>query len=218
MISLVILLLLAVGVMTGVRRGVVLQAGHLLSLIISFIVALSFYEELATKFRLWVPYPSTLDDAGIDLTMFAIPSSARLDEVFYKAFWFVVLFFGTKIILSILLSMFDSVTNVPILKQVKGLLGGVFGFIEMYIFIFLLRSNPIDTGCDRGFEFSKLHYPAYPASCELADGSSWIDKINRLPRLGAFFEGRTAHAYDSRCDASFGTDIGLPRGQRGKSI
>ncbi|WP_426272209.1 CvpA family protein [Exiguobacterium sp. R-17] len=138
MISIVILLLLALGVMTGVRRGVVLQAGHLLSLIISFIVALSFYEELATKFRLWVPYPSTLDDAGIDLTMFAIPSSARLDEVFYKAFWFVVLFFGTKIILSILLSMFDSLTNVPILKQVKGLLGGVFGFIEMYIFIFLL--------------------------------------------------------------------------------
>ncbi len=88
MISLVILLLLALGVMTGVRRGVVLQAGHLLSLIISFIVALSFYEELATKFRLWVPYPSTLDDAGIDLTMFAIPSSARRDEVFYKAFSF----------------------------------------------------------------------------------------------------------------------------------
>lgn len=138
MISLVILLFLALGTMTGVRRGVVLQAGHLLSLIISFIVALSFYDELAEKFKLWIPYPSTLDDAGIDLTMFSIPSSVGLDEVFYKVFWFIVLFFATKIVLSIIIAMFDSLTNIPVLKQVKGLLGGVFGFIEMYIFIFLV--------------------------------------------------------------------------------
>ena len=84
MISFVILLFLALGTMTGVRRGVVLQAGHLLSLIISFIVALSFYDELAKQFKLWIPYPSTLDDAGIDLTMFSIPSSVGLDEVFYR--------------------------------------------------------------------------------------------------------------------------------------
>lgn len=138
MMSLVILLFLALGTMTGVRRGVVLQAGHLLSLIISFIVALSFYDELAEKFKLWIPYPSTLDDAGIDLTMFSIPSSVGLDEVFYKAFWFIVLFFATKIVLSIIIAMFDSLTNIPVLKQVKGLLGGIFGFIEMYIFIFLV--------------------------------------------------------------------------------
>ncbi|QNR21752.1 CvpA family protein [Exiguobacterium sp. Helios] len=138
MISLVILLFLALGTMTGVRRGAVLQIGHLLSLIISFIVALSFYDELAEKFKLWIPYPSTLDDAGIDLTMFSIPSSVGLDEVFYKAFWFIVLFFVTKIVLSIIIAMFDSLTNIPVLKQVKGLLGGVFGFIEMYIFIFLI--------------------------------------------------------------------------------
>ena len=55
MVSLVILLFLALGTMTGVRLGVVLQAGHLLSLIISFIVALSFYDELAEKFKLWIP-------------------------------------------------------------------------------------------------------------------------------------------------------------------
>lgn len=138
MISLVILLFLALGTMTGVRRGAVLQIGHLLSLIISFIVAVSFYDELAEKFKLWIPYPSTLDDAGIDLTMFSIPSSVGLDEVFYKAFWFIVLFFVTKIVLSIIIAMFDSLTNIPVLKQVKGLLGGVFGFIEMYIFIFLI--------------------------------------------------------------------------------
>lgn len=138
MITFVILLLLALGTMTGVRRGVVLQAGHLVSLFISFIVALTFYDDLAKKFKLWVPYPSTLDDAGIDLTMFSIPSSVGLDEVFYKAFWFIVLFFGTKIILSMILSMFDSLTNIPILKQVKGLLGGIFGFIEMYIYLFLI--------------------------------------------------------------------------------
>lgn len=37
-----------------------------------------------------------------------------------------------------ILSMFDSLTNIPVLKQVKGLLGGIFGFIEMYIFVFLI--------------------------------------------------------------------------------
>ncbi|MCG5648172.1 CvpA family protein, partial [Oliverpabstia sp. DFI.9.49] len=37
-----------------------------------------------------------------------------------------------------IIAMFDSLTNIPVLKQVKGLLGGIFGFIEMYIFIFLV--------------------------------------------------------------------------------
>ncbi len=89
--------------------------------------------------------------------------------------------------------MFDSLTNIPILKQVKGLLGGVFGFIEMYIFIFLLLflaafvPDSVDTGCDRRLEFGKLHHPTYTAPCELADGQSWIDKINMLPLNGSFF-------------------------------
>ncbi|WP_114569974.1 CvpA family protein [Exiguobacterium flavidum] len=138
MVTFIILLLLALGVMTGVRRGFILQAGHLLSLIIAFLVAITFYDDLAEKFKLWIPYPSTLDDAGIDLKMFDVTQAGSLDDIFYKVFWFIVLFFVTKIVLSIILSMFDFLTNAPILKQLKGLLGGVLGFIEMYIFVFFL--------------------------------------------------------------------------------
>ena len=57
MLDLAIILLLVFGFFIGLKRGFILQLVHLTGFIIAYIVANLYYEELAPKLLLWIPYP-----------------------------------------------------------------------------------------------------------------------------------------------------------------
>ena len=58
MIDLAILLILAIGFIIGLRRGFILQIIHLTGFIAAFIVSYLYFDDLAPKLELWVPYPT----------------------------------------------------------------------------------------------------------------------------------------------------------------
>ena len=134
MISLLILVIFIFGFLRGLKRGFVLQLMHLVSFIISFIVAVLFFRDLASHLSMWIPYPDLGDDSSWGVFLSSMP----LENAFYNAISFAVIFFATKIILQIIASMLDSVARLPVLRSINKLLGAVLGFIEVYFVMFII--------------------------------------------------------------------------------
>ncbi|MDC3412590.1 CvpA family protein [Aquibacillus sp. 3ASR75-11] len=134
MIDLLLLGILILGVFIGLKRGFILQLFHLIGFIVAFVIAIVYYDNLSSKLTLWVPYPELPEDATWAVFLDSLP----LENAFYNAVAFAILFFGTKIILQIIASMLDFIADFPILKSFNGLLGGILGFIEIYFILFIV--------------------------------------------------------------------------------
>jgi len=134
MFSLILILLLLLGFLIGLKRGLILQVLHLVSFIIAFIVAVNYYDKLGSQLALWIPYPDLPDKSAWAEFLQMLP----LENGFYNAVAFAVIFFAVKIILQIIASMLDFVAAIPIVNSVNKLLGSIFGFLEIYLILFIL--------------------------------------------------------------------------------
>ncbi|WP_227936651.1 CvpA family protein [Alkalihalobacillus deserti] len=134
MLSFLILFILFCSFFIGRRRGFILQIIHLISFIVALVVAYTYFGELASYIRLWVPYPQFSSDSTVGM----IINSFNAESVYYSGIAFALLFFGTKIILHLFGSMLDFLAHLPILRSVNQLLGGIFCFIETYLILFVL--------------------------------------------------------------------------------
>ncbi|MBM7660606.1 putative membrane protein required for colicin V production [Bacillus mesophilus] len=134
MLDLAIILILGIGFLIGLRRGFILQIVHLTGFIAAFVVSYLYFDDLAPKLELWVPYP-VVNDGGM---MSLIFTHEDLEMAYYRAIAFAMLFFGTKIMMQILGSMLDFLAHLPILKQLNGWAGAVLGFVEVYLIVFIL--------------------------------------------------------------------------------
>jgi uncharacterized membrane protein required for colicin V production len=61
-----------------------------------------------------------------------------MEEAFYRAIAFIIIFFAVKILLQIIGSMLDFIAHLPILKQLNVWAGGFLGFAEVYLILFIL--------------------------------------------------------------------------------
>ena len=134
MVDLILFIVLVGGFLIGLRRGLILQVVHLAGFIVSFIVAYLYFKDLAPHLKLWIPYPSFGNEASSTAMVF---EAINLEATYYSGIAFALLFFGTKIIMQIIGSMLDFLADLPILRTVNGWLGGVLGFVEVYIVVFL---------------------------------------------------------------------------------
>ncbi|AIM15836.1 MULTISPECIES: CvpA family protein [Neobacillus] len=134
MLDIAILILLIIGFFVGLKRGFILQAFHLTGFIIAYITAYLYYDDLAPKLTLWIPYPN-FGGEGI-LTIFT--NSGSLETAFYRAIAFVIIFFAVKILMQIIGSMLDFIAHLPVLKQLNVWAGGLLGFLEVYLIIFIV--------------------------------------------------------------------------------
>ncbi|MGC4376165.1 CvpA family protein [Fictibacillus sp. Mic-4] len=144
MLSLIIIVLLIIGFFVGLKRGLIMQVFHLTSFIIAFFIAYHFYDNIAPQIKLLVPYPSVSSDSSMALIL----KSVETEKMYYNAISFAILFFGTKIILRIVASMLTFLADLPILRTVNRWLGGLLGFVEVYLVLFILLSiaSLIQTG------------------------------------------------------------------------
>src|SRR5699024_5876536 len=134
MISLIILFVLIFGFFMGLKRGFVLQLMHLVGFIISFVVASLYFRKLASHLALWIPYPELSSDNVWAVFLNSMP----LENAFYNAIAFAIIFFSTKIILQIIASMLDFVANIPVLRSINKILGAALCFVEVYIITFII--------------------------------------------------------------------------------
>ncbi|MBM7605690.1 CvpA family protein [Metabacillus litoralis] len=134
MLDFVLFIILMFGILVGLKRGFILQFIHLTGFVVAYIVAYQYFDDLAPKLKLWIPYPVTSEGPAI-LTLL---SGEDLEGAFYRAVAFVILFIGTKIVMQIIGSMLDFVALLPILKQLNRWAGSILGFLESYLVLFIL--------------------------------------------------------------------------------
>jgi uncharacterized membrane protein required for colicin V production len=133
MLDLIVLILLLIGFLIGLKRGFILQTIHMTGFIVAFIIAYTFYSQLAPKLVLWIPYPSF---GSGNLKLFF--DNPNIEDAYYRAIAFVAIFFAVRIVLQIIGSMFDFVANLPVLKSLNIWAGGILGFVEVYLILFIL--------------------------------------------------------------------------------
>lgn len=134
MLDLIILIILAAGLVVGLKRGFIVQVLHLTSFIIALIVAYIYYKPLAEKFVLWIPYPGVTDAGSLAIVI----DRLDLDRTFYQVLAFALIFFVVKFALQILASIFDFLAYLPVLKSLNKLLGAALGFVEYYLLLFIV--------------------------------------------------------------------------------
>ncbi|SDN56759.1 CvpA family protein [Alkalicoccus daliensis] len=134
MLSLFLLIWLVISFFVGYRRGFVLQAVHIAGLVLAFIAAWLYYEELANIIQLWIPFPQLPDESSWSL----LNEAFGREMVYYNGIAFVLIFIVVKIIAQIIGSMFDFIANLPILHFFNNWLGAVLGFIEGLIILSIL--------------------------------------------------------------------------------
>lgn len=134
MVTFIIILLLLFGFLMGLKRGLVLQVLHFVGFIVAFIMAAVYYDDVASKLAIWIPYPNSTDTSSWAQFLQSMP----VERAFYNAISFAVIFFAVKIIVQIIASMLDFVASLPILNSVNKLLGALFGFLEVYLILFIV--------------------------------------------------------------------------------
>lgn len=134
MFDLIIIVLLIFGFLIGLKRGFILQLFHLVGFIIAFVLAAKYYDLLGERLALWIPYPELSNDSSWADFLQSLP----LENGFYNAISFAIIFFAVKILLQIIASMLDFVASLPIIKSVNKLLGSVLGFLEIYLILFII--------------------------------------------------------------------------------
>ncbi|MGX7200318.1 CvpA family protein [Enterococcus nangangensis] len=146
MLTLFIWIVLGLAIYGGARRGLVLQVIYTVGYMISFMVAQSYYQTLAPKLEMFVPYPSATQSSK--MVFFNQTISLDLDHAFYAAIAFCLILFAGWLVTRFIGIFFNSLTYFPILRQINWLGGGLVSFIVAYaglfLFLYILSMVPLD--------------------------------------------------------------------------
>ena len=132
MIDILLLVLLFAGIIIGLKRGFILQFFHIASSIIAIIAALALRDQVAPLLKTWIPMPPVDQNPTFSLV------AVSFESFYYGAIAFILIFILVKIVLSILGSFINAIANVPILRELNKVGGGVLGFVEVYLVLFVL--------------------------------------------------------------------------------
>lgn len=145
MIDLIIIILFIAALVSGYRKGFLVQLLNLVGLLVAFLVAYIYYKPLAEKFLLWVPYPGMSENTTLKYASDALDISLT----FYQLLAFALIFFVIKLALRIFFSIFDFLKNIPVLGVFNRFLGAILGLIIAYFMVFIilyvLALLPIDS-------------------------------------------------------------------------
>ncbi|MCA5012701.1 MULTISPECIES: CvpA family protein [unclassified Enterococcus] len=136
MLTLLILVILAIGYYTGSRRGLVLQILYTFGYLCTYLIAKSNYKSLASHLELYVPYPSPTEETK--LLFFNQKLTLDLDQAFYGAVAFLLIMAAGWLVVRFLAIFAHGLTFLPVLKQANGLAGGLLNFIVVYVGVFLV--------------------------------------------------------------------------------
>lgn len=134
MLDISILVILILGFFMGLKRGFIRQLFHLTGFIIAYIAANIYCDDLAPKLTLWIPYPNL----GENSTLKLLTDSSNMEAAFYRAIAFMMIFFAVSIFLRIIGRMLDFIARLPVLRQLNVWAGGILGFCEVYLIVFIL--------------------------------------------------------------------------------
>lgn len=113
----------------GYKKGFLLQLVDLIGLLIAIYIAWLFAPVLAHYFEICPPSLMPLQG-----TIFGDAISTYINQ----GIWFIIILVAVKLLLLIVRPLVKAIQQIPLLKQVNGLLGAVFSFVSSTIWIILI--------------------------------------------------------------------------------
>lgn len=135
MLSLVVILILLYGIYGGARRGIYLQGMYTVGYFIALIAALLGYRALSPHLDLWVPYPSASMNSFF--AFFTTTSGLDLDQPYYNACAFLLIFVIGWLIVHIVMLWFTPMQFMPVTDALNSVGGMLLGFICQYMAVFM---------------------------------------------------------------------------------
>ncbi|MGM0213292.1 CvpA family protein [Enterococcus sp. AZ109] len=136
MLTLFILIVLILSFYTGYRRGTAYQLFFTVGYVVSFIVALMFYQGVGERLQLFVPYPSVTSESN--MVYYSIEQGFNLDQAFYAGFAFIMILFIGWMATHFLAIFCKNLLYQVLVPRYDGIVAGVVSFILAYCAIFLI--------------------------------------------------------------------------------
>lgn len=145
MLSVVILVLLAWHFYIGYNRGIILQLFYSIGAVLSFVLASQWYQFLADKLTLWVPYSNPAE--GVSTLFFTDVNIFKLSVVYYAGIGFFVLFllvYTMVRLLGVLVHIFPiDHFDQPSTKLISGFLGMIVSLVFLAMTLTILATVPM---------------------------------------------------------------------------
>jgi uncharacterized membrane protein required for colicin V production len=125
MIDFIILIFFIIGIFSGWNRGFVNSLIRIVGFFLSFYLAYHYYKQTASVLKNIIPLH--IND----------PTNGNAEQFVYQIIAFAILFIGTRIVISVLGSLINSIFKLPVLRQINSFAGGVLGFVEVYLVLLL---------------------------------------------------------------------------------
>ncbi|WP_125607683.1 CvpA family protein [Lapidilactobacillus bayanensis] len=145
MLSFLILIIFAYNIYISGRRGLLLQGFYTLGYFITLLFAQSFYQSLATKLTLLIPYPSASLDSKF--TFFTSKVGLDLDSAFYAGCAFLIIVVLGWAVTHLVGLFLHNLIFIPIdpLTNVAGsaFLGFFVTYTALFLILYLLALIPV---------------------------------------------------------------------------
>ncbi|SMO35409.1 CvpA family protein [Melghirimyces algeriensis] len=139
----IIILLLIGGLVLGYRKGLIKEMISLVGVLLALFVAYQFSSDLAPALKGVIPLPQEVSDNGLVKLL-------PIERTIYYALAFLLLFLGTKLMLSIVAALLTRMTQFPVLRQINGVGGALIGFLKVLLLVViavhLLQILPWENG------------------------------------------------------------------------
>lgn len=144
MANIILLIILLLGIYSGARRGLILQAILTVGYIVTWIIALMFHKQVAIVVKNIIPFPS---NATTDqLFLYNLSTTLHIDDTFYNGVSFVLILLLGWLVTRLIALTLNRLTHIPIINQVNTLSGAGLGFlcnwIGLYVILTILSLVP----------------------------------------------------------------------------
>lgn len=136
MLTVVILFALLLSFYVGYRRGAAYQIVFSIGYLLSFIVAMMYYQRLGSRLDLFVPYPSVTSQSK--MLYYSVEQGFNLDKAFYAGVAFVLILLVGCLATHLIAIFFKDLLFKVLIPQYDGIVAGVLQLIICYVAIFLI--------------------------------------------------------------------------------
>jgi uncharacterized membrane protein required for colicin V production len=136
MTSFLILLFFILSIAIGVYRGAIIQGIHSVGLLIAYLFALLFYQNLVDTVSLWVPY------VGFDIenafAYYPTEMLQNMDIVYFRLVAILVIILIVWLITKLFAFGLKELRFKPLDIQWNGIIGGLLGFFSAWFWAFFI--------------------------------------------------------------------------------
>ncbi|MGK8443827.1 CvpA family protein [Staphylococcus epidermidis] len=130
LIDIVVLIIICYFIVIGFRRGIWLSLLHFASSIVSLFIASQYYQSIAQRLVVFVPFPKTV---AFDM-VYTIPYD-HLQYRFEKVIAFIIIFGMCKLILYLVVVTFDNIITYKKIHLVSRISSVVLSIIAVFIYL-----------------------------------------------------------------------------------